>query len=54
LVEEGYFKNEGFEVYNMPKLEFEEFLAEYGYEVDQYFIPWHGVIEIYALNWDEG
>jgi 4-amino-4-deoxy-L-arabinose transferase-like glycosyltransferase len=54
LVEEGYYKNEGFEVYKLPKREFEDFLGKYGEKVIEYFVPFHGRIDLYKIHWDGG
>jgi hypothetical protein len=53
LVEEGYFSSTaGFALYDLPKREFRNFLAERGASVLSFSDPWHGYFEIYAIEWD--
>ena len=54
LVDNNYFLNEGFELYNMPRAEFDSFLNKYGVKMGEFFIPMHGIIDIYKINWDSG
>ncbi len=52
LVEQGYYKvGSGFDYYNLPRAEFEAFLAQRGRKVDEFTDPWHGRFEIYAIHW---
>jgi len=54
LVEKGAYKtNAGFEIYQLPQGEFEEFLATRGEKVLGFWDPWHGWFDIYAIHWEE-
>lgn len=53
LVDEGYFPpGPGFEIYRLPRQEFEDFLSRRGEKVLEFTNPWHGKFEIYAVHWD--
>lgn len=51
LVNEGYFGEYGFDVYNMPRREFESFLADQGEKLEEFTNPWHGDFRIYKIIW---
>lgn len=54
LVDEGYFPpGPAFEVYKLPKQEFQAFLTERGTKVKEFVNPWHGTFEIYRIHWDK-
>lgn len=54
LVDEGYFNaGSGFELYKMPRQEFEDFLSERGEQILEFHDKWHGRFEIYSINWDK-
>jgi 4-amino-4-deoxy-L-arabinose transferase-like glycosyltransferase len=36
----------------LPRQEFEDFLAQRGEKVLEFTDPWHGLFEIYAIDWD--
>jgi len=53
LVDEGYFPpGPGFEIYNLPRKEFNDFLAQQGEKLLEFMGPWHGRFEIYAIRWE--
>jgi|GEM_PF-1206908 len=53
LVDEGYFPSgPGFDLYKLPRQEFEGFLAQRGQLILEFSDPWHGEFEIYAIHWD--
>jgi 4-amino-4-deoxy-L-arabinose transferase-like glycosyltransferase len=53
LVDEGYFPpGPGFEIYKLPRQEFEAFLAQRGEKKLEFWDPWHGRFEVYAIRWD--
>lgn len=53
LVDEGYFPpGPGFDIYRLPRQEFEDFLAQRGELILEFSDPWHGEFEIYAIHWD--
>jgi len=52
LVEEGYYSDEGFGYYYLPRQEFEGFLAQRGEKLLEFTDPWHGRFEIYGIDWD--
>ena len=53
LVDEGYFPSgPGFDIYKLPRQEFEDFLAQRGEMLLEFSDPWHGEFEIYAIHWD--
>ena len=53
LVEDDYFPSEpGFGVYNLPRAEFEDFLAQSGVLLTAFSDPYHGTVEIYAVEWN--
>lgn len=55
LVDDGAYKtNAGFEIYQLPRQEFEAILAARGELVHGFWNPWHGWFDIYVLRWDEG
>lgn len=52
LVDEGYFPaGPGFEMFKLPRQEFEEFLAERGEKVLESWDRWHGRFEVYLIAW---
>ena len=52
LVDDGYFPpGPGFEVYRLPRREFEAFLSRRGHKVLDFTDPWHGKFEIYTVQW---
>jgi hypothetical protein len=51
--EDAYKTNAGFEIYQLPRQEFEDFLAARGEKVLGFWDPWHGWFDIYAIHWDE-
>jgi hypothetical protein len=52
LVDEGYFPpGPGFDVYRLPRQEFESFLAARGTKLLDFTDPWHGRFEVYAIHW---
>jgi 4-amino-4-deoxy-L-arabinose transferase-like glycosyltransferase len=54
LVDEGYFPpGPAFEVYKLPRQEFQAFLTERGTKVKEFVNPWHGAFEIYRINWGQ-
>jgi len=54
LVNEGAYKtNSGFEIYQLPRQEFEGFLAKQGEKVLEFWDPWHGWFDIYTIRWDQ-
>ena len=54
LVEEGAYRaNAGFDIYQLPRGEFEDFLALRGEKVEGFWDPWHGWFDIYAIHWEE-
>ena len=54
LVDQGYFPpGPAFEIYKLPKQEFQAFLTERGTKVKEFDNPWHGKFEIYQINWDK-
>ncbi|GAB4544531.1 MAG: hypothetical protein Kow0063_38290 [Anaerolineae bacterium] len=53
LVDEGYFPpGPGFEIYRLPRQEFEDFLARRGELLLEFSDAWHGGFEVYAIHWD--
>jgi 4-amino-4-deoxy-L-arabinose transferase-like glycosyltransferase len=52
LVTDNYFSSDGFEIYNMPRKEFEEFLSSRGEKILDFVNPWHGSFGIYRINWN--
>jgi 4-amino-4-deoxy-L-arabinose transferase-like glycosyltransferase len=48
----GFTSEPGFAMYNLPRDEFEAFLAQRGSKVDEFVNPWHGTFEIYEIHWD--
>lgn len=53
LVDEGYFPpGPGFEIYRLPRREFEDFLAQRGQKLVEFSNAWHGRFEVYAIRWD--
>ena len=52
LVEQGYFGEEGFEVYKLPRAEFENFLRARAEMIMEFSNPWHGYFQIYAVDWN--
>jgi hypothetical protein len=53
LVDEGYFPpGPGFDVYKLPRQEFEGFLAQRGELLLEFWDDWHGYFKIYAIHWD--
>ena len=53
LVDEGYFPpGPGFEMYKLPRREFEAFLTQRGEKKLEFQDPWHGQFEIYEIRWD--
>lgn len=53
LVDEGYFPpGPGFEIYRLPRQEFEGFLAERGEKLLEFSDRWHGEFEIYGIWWE--
>ncbi len=54
LVDEGYFTaGSGFELYKMPRKEFEDFLSRRGEQILDFRDMWHGRFEIYSIDWDK-
>ena len=54
LVDEGaYITESGFEIYQLPRQEFETILSTRGEKVYGFWDPWHGWFDIYAIHWDE-
>jgi hypothetical protein len=53
LVDDGAYKtNAGFEIYKLPRQEFEDFLSLRGEKVLEFSDPWHGEFAIYAIHWN--
>jgi len=53
LVDEGFFPSgPGFEIYKLPRQEFNDFLSQRGDILLEFTDPWHGNFEIYAIDWD--
>lgn len=53
-VDEGCFPpGPGFEIYKLPRQEFEEFLAERGEKVLEFSDRWHGKFEVYGIRWKD-
>ena len=53
LVDDGAYKTQaGFEIYKLPREEFEDFLALRGEKLMDFYDPWHGEFKIYALHWE--
>lgn len=53
LVDENPFPaGPGFDVYRLPRQEFDAFLAQRGEKVLEFYEPAHGNFEIYAIDWD--
>ena len=54
LVDQGYFQaGSGFDLYKMPKEEFEAFLSVRGEKILDFRDNWHGRFEIYSINWEQ-
>ena len=54
LVDEGsYLNNAGFQIYQLPRDEFEAILTERGELVHGFWNPWHGWIDLYLIQWGE-
>ena len=54
LVDEGAYKsNAGFQIYQLPRQEFEAILNERGEKIHGFWNPWHGWFDIYVIHWDE-
>ncbi|MBE2224912.1 MAG: glycosyltransferase family 39 protein, partial [Anaerolineae bacterium] len=51
--QEAYKSNAGFQIYQLPRQEFEAVLEERGELVHGFWDPWHGWFDIYILHWDE-
>lgn len=53
LVDDGYFPpGPGFEIYKLPRQEFEEFLTLRGTKVREFSNRWHGKFEVYRIDWN--
>ncbi len=48
----GFTSKPGFSMYDLPRGEVEDFLAQRGHKIDEFVNPWHGTFEIYKINWD--
>jgi 4-amino-4-deoxy-L-arabinose transferase-like glycosyltransferase len=48
----GFTAEPGFSMYNLPRAEFDAFLAERGTKVDEFTSPWHGTFEVYKIRWN--
>ena len=54
LVDQGYFiANSGFDLYKMPRTEFQDFLSARGEMILDFRDDWHGRFQIYSINWDK-
>ena len=48
----GFTTKPGFSMYDLPRGEFEAFLAQRGHKIDGFVNPWHGIFEIYEIHWN--
>lgn len=55
FVDEGYFPENGMgrAVFYLPRQEFAAFLEQRGNKVLEILDPWHGLLQIYAIDWQQ-
>jgi len=48
----GFTSRPGFSMYDLPRGEFDSFLARRGRKIDEFVNPWHGLFEVYEIHWN--